>query len=411
MASHLVGSFQLMKSLNRSLILNTIRSAGGISRAEIAKKTRLTPPTVTNIAGELLHEGLVVEGQHGPSSGGRKPILLKINSQGFFVAGIDVGVRKIRFALTNLDAKVMLQNTIPIHDSMTEDEFVNIMTREVQSLVKTAAVPKEKLIGIGIGMHGIVNSADGVALFAPNLNLKNIPLKQRLEEELQVPVRVENDARAMALGESWFGNGAGAGDLICINVGYGIGAGILMDHQLFRGRHGLAGEIGHTVADLNGSRCTCGNYGCLQTVAGHDGLKRAVMKEMSFGRKTLITEFTGGNENLITGKLIHKAALQGDELAIETFRNAGRYLGTAVTNLIHIVNPSKIIIGGGLSKAGSFLLDPLREVVKQRALDEEAKETKIVQSGLGDQAALIGAVTLVLAEMFSVQYDRREEVL
>ncbi|WP_338780816.1 ROK family transcriptional regulator [Metabacillus sp. FJAT-52054] len=411
MASHLVGSFQLMKSLNRSLILNIIRSTGGISRAEIAKKTKLTPPTVTNIASELLNDGLVVEGQQGPSSGGRKPIILRINSRNFFVAGIDVGVSKIRFALTDLEAQIVLQNTIPIDDSMTEEDFVQIIIREILRLVETAAIPKDKLIGIGIGMHGIVNSSKGVALFAPNLNLKNIPLKERLEEELLVPVRVENDARAMALGESWFGNGVGAEDLICINVGYGIGAGILMNNELFRGRHGLAGEIGHTVADLNGTKCTCGNYGCLQTVAGHDGLKRAAMREISFGRKTLITDLINGDENKISGELLHKAALQGDELAIEIFRDAGRYIGTAVTNLIHIMNPSKIIIGGGISKAGPFLLDPIREVVKQRALDEEAKETVIVQSGLGDEAALIGAATLVLAEMFAVQYQNQKEIL
>ncbi|MGD6818035.1 ROK family transcriptional regulator [Metabacillus sp. 84] len=411
MTSHLVGSFQLMKSLNKSLILNTIRSTGGISRAEIAKKTKLTPPTVTNIANELLRAGLVVEGKQGPSSGGRKPIILKINSRSFFVAGVDVGVSKIRFAITDLEAKIVLQSTVPIHHSMTEEALVGMMISELRKLIKEAEISNDKLIGIGIGMHGIVNASKGVALFAPNLHLKNIPLKQRLEEEFQTLVKVENDARAMALGESWFGNGAGAEDLICVNVGYGIGAGILMNNKLFRGRHGLAGEIGHTAADLNGPKCTCGNYGCLQTLAAHDGLKRAAMREISFGRKTLITELIKGDENQISGELLYRAALQGDELAIEIFRNAGRYLGTAITNLIHIMNPSKIIIGGGISKAGHFIMDPIREVVKQRALNDDAKETVIVESGLGDHAALIGSVTLILAEMFSIHYENRKEIL
>ncbi|MTH54606.1 ROK family protein [Bacillus mangrovi] len=409
MASHLIGSFQLMKSLNRTLILNIIRSTGGISRADIAKRTKLTPPTVTNLAAELLSEGIVVEGQHGPSSGGRKPILLKINSRQFYVAGIDVGISKIRFALTDLDARVLIRKTIPVQDSPKEADIMDVLIQAIRSL--SSEVPKGKLVGIGIGMHGIVNSAKGVALYAPNFNLKNIPLKEKLEEEFGIPVRVENDARAMALGESWFGNGAGAADMICINVGHGIGAGILMDHKLFRGRHGLAGEIGHTVADLNGPLCTCGNYGCLQAVAAHDGLKRAAMREISFGRKTLITDMISGDESKLNGALIYQAAIAGDELAADLFRQAGRYLGTAVTNLIHVMNPSKIIIGGGISKAGDLLLDPVREVVRQRALDPEAKKTPIVASGLGDEAALIGAVTLILAEMFSVQYKHQTELV
>ncbi|AZB44777.1 ROK family transcriptional regulator [Bacillus sp. FJAT-42376] len=400
-----------MKSLNRSLILNIIRSSGSISRADIAKKTRLTPPTVTNIVHELLNEGLVLEGQTGPSNGGRKPIMLRINSKNFYIIGVDVGVKKIRFAMTDLNADILFKNMVSINEKMREEELVRTIVKQIYMLIDQSAVPREKIMGIGIGMHGIVDAEKGISIFAPGLHMKNIPLKSMLETEFMIPVKVENDVRAMALGEAWFGNGIGFEDLICINIGYGIGAGIIMNGQLFRGRHGLAGEIGHTVVDLNGPKCTCGSYGCLQTLAAHDGLKHAAVKEIILGRQTLISELAEGNVEKISGKIIHQAAGQGDGLAIEILRSTGKYLGAAISNLVHILNPPKIIIGGGISKAGHFLLEPLKEVVQKRALSEEARNTLIVESGLGDRAGLVGAVTLVLADMFSLNYENRRQTV
>lgn len=406
-----VGSFQLMKSLNRSLILNNIRSYGSISRAEIAKKTNLTPPTVTNIVNELLTDGLVVEGQAGPSNGGRKPIMLRISSTSFYVIGVDVGIHKIRLALTNLQAEIISHQTVAIIKQITEEQLVQTIIKQIYMLTDEGTIKREKIIGIGIGMHGIVDHDQGIALFAPNLNLKNIPLKKRLEDEFHIPVKVENDVRAMVVGEHWFGNGVGTEDLIFMNVGYGIGAGIIMKNQLFRGQHGIAGEIGHTVIDLHGTKCSCGNYGCLQTVAAHDGLKDAVTKEIILGRKTIITDMVEGDIEKVNGKIIHEAALQGDLLALEILNNSGRFLGAAIANLINLINPSRIIIGGGISKSGHFILDPLKEVVKQRALNEKAKETEIILSKLGDQATVIGAVTLVLTDLFSVNYENRKKII
>ncbi|WP_338780807.1 ROK family transcriptional regulator [Metabacillus sp. FJAT-52054] len=411
MANHVIGSFQLMKSLNRSLILNIIRSSGMISRAEIAKKTRLTPPTVTNIVHELLNEELVIEGQTGPSSGGRKPIMLRINSRNFYIIGVDVGVKKVRFAVTDLNAEILMKSIVSISERMTEEELVKLIIKQIYTLIDKADIPRTKIMGIGIGMHGIVDAERGISIFAPNLNMKNIPLKSMLEAEFMIPVKVENDVRAMALGEAWFGSGIGFEDLICINVGYGIGAGIIMNNKLFRGRHGLAGEIGHTVVDLNGPRCTCGSYGCLQTLTAHDGLKSAAMKEIILGRRTLISELTEGDVDKISGKIIHQAAKSGDDLAIEILQTTGKYLGAAISNLVHVLNPPKIIIGGGISKAGPFLLDPLKEVVLKRALSEEARETIIVESGLGDRAGLVGAVTLILEDMFSLNYENRRQTV
>ncbi|MRX71485.1 ROK family protein [Bacillus lacus] len=400
-----------MKSLNRSLILNLIRSKGTISRAEIAKQTKLTPPTVTNIVNELLVEGLVEEGHAGPSNGGRKPIMLRINTANFFVIGIDVGEKKIRFAVTDLNANIIGRQTVRLAEAVTKDQLVQTIMKQIYMLVDESAISFAKILGIGIGMHGIVDHEKGIAVFAPNLNMKNIPLKELLEKEFHIPVKVENDVRAMALGESWFGNGADYEDIVCINVGYGIGAGIIMKNRLFRGQHGVAGEIGHTVIDLNGPACSCGNYGCLQAIAANDGMKAYVIKQMALGRNTIISSLVNGNLEKVSGKVIHQAALAGDALAMEVLENSGRYLGASIANLINVLNPERIIIGGGISRAGAYILDPIIKVVEQRALNAEAKKTSIVQSKLKDKATLIGAVTLVLADLFSINYESPKQVI
>jgi glucokinase-like ROK family protein len=402
---HIVGSFQLMKSINKSLILNIIRTEKQISRAEIAKITKLTPPTVTNIVSELLAEGIVVEGQAGPSSGGRKPILLSINEKSYYIIGVDVGVHQARFALTNLNAEIVEMKEVSIEPGIEKDSFLNLLKKHIAFLLEQRTVAREKILGIGIGMHGIVDCEQGIAIYAPNLYLKNIPLKEVLEREFQVPVLVENDARAMALGESWFGNGKDVDDIICINVGIGIGAGIIMNNKLFRGENGIAGEVGHTIIDLNGPRCTCGNYGCLQTLAAHEGIKHLVRKEISLGKRTKILELINGNTNDINGKIVHEAAMQGDAVAIQVLETVGRYLGIACTNLINLINPKRILIGGGISKAGDWILQPLKEIVQQRALTEEAKQTDIMQTSLGDMATVVGAVTLVLESFFIPNTD------
>ncbi|WP_227521986.1 ROK family transcriptional regulator [Bacillus solitudinis] len=400
-SSHVTGSFQLMKSLNRSVILNTIRQYGQISRADIAKKTKLTPPTVTNIVGELLEAGLVRESEVGESKGGRKPILLTIASKHSFIIGLDVGGHHVRAILTDLNAEIEIQQTVELPSRLDKEILLQNLVSIIGKLLAETSIPKEKLLGIGVGMHGIVNYQKGVSVFAPNFNLTDIPIKEHLEDHFSLPTYVENDARALALGEAWFGNGRDIDNVICINVGTGIGAGIILNHELFHGENGIAGEFGHMIVDLNGKKCTCGSYGCLQTIASGGMLREHALKEIALGRKTKIIEKVGAQTDLITGSLIHQCALEGDNLSIQVLEETGRYLGVGVTNLINLMNPNRIIIGGGVSKAGDFILEPIREVVKHRALTPKARETEIVISKLGEYGTVIGAITLVLKNIFS----------
>ncbi|QYF84808.1 ROK family transcriptional regulator [Brevibacterium sp. PAMC21349] len=395
------GSFKLMKSINRSLILNIIREKGPISRADIAKLTKLTPPTVSSFVKELLEAEIVIERNLGESSGGRKPTLLTLSEDMFHVIGMDVGSQNIKTILTGITGKVIKKSVVPLPAQTTNEALLSLMIDSVSGILNHTKIDEEKIVGIGVGMHGIVDVEQGSSVFAPNLNLQDIPIKRVLEERFNMMVKVENDGRAMSLGELWFGNGAGIDSFVCINVGRGIGAGIIINGKLYHGSHFISGEIGHMIIDIDGPQCTCGNYGCLQTFASGPSIVEWVKKEMRLGHSSLLTNLTNGDLEKVTGELIYSSALEGDTLCKTALQQAGRYLGVGITNVIHTVNPRRIIIGGGVSNAGDLIMDNIIQTVNQRALTNPAKQTEIILSKFGDDATAMGAVALILAELFT----------
>ncbi len=399
----LTGSFQLMKSMNRSVILNSIREKGPISRAEIAKQTGLTPPTVSNLVKELLQAEIVIEQKLGESSGGRKPTLLTLNSERFHVIGLDVGSYDIKIILTTITGKIFKKTAAPIPPEITNEKLLAFIIESIRSLTTADDIDENKIIGIGVGMHGIVDVEKGISILAPNLKLKNIPIKEVLEKEFNMMVKVENDARVMGLGELWFGHGAGVNSFVCINIGRGIGAGIVLDGKLHHGSHFISGEIGHMTIDLNGSKCTCGNYGCLQTFASGPAIVETVKKELRSGHLSLLKELSGHHFETITGEMVYEAALENDLLSINALNQAGRYLGVGLTNLIHTINPERIILGGGVINAKDFILESILQTVQGRALTKAAKQTEIVVSKFGSDATAMGAVALILVELFAAK--------
>lgn len=400
MSTPIIGSFQLMKSLNRALVLTTIRNEGPISRAAIAKQTKLTPPTVTHIVNELLADKFIIESEVGASSGGRKPILLRLNAGAFSIIGVDIGGKQIKLLLTDLDAGVIRETRRPLPPRPDEQTFLRELKDAIADLIGSAG-SERPVIGIGIGMHGLVDPEQGLSVFAPNLQLRGVRLRERLEEAFGLPVHVENDAAAMALGELWFGGGQDVDHFICVNIGIGVGAGIVLNRQLFRGSSFSAGEIGHTTVDLNGPRCSCGSYGCLQTLVSGPAIADHVRQELAHGRTSALTGGTDVDPQAIDGARVYSAASAGDPLAQEAFERAGKLLGIGLTNMIHTLNPQKIILGGGVAQAGELLTRPLIATVKSRALESSVSRLTIQTSSLGSSATAIGAVTIVLSRLFA----------
>ncbi|MBT2569587.1 ROK family transcriptional regulator [Planococcus sp. ISL-110] len=379
------GTFKWMKSMNKSIILNKIRKDGPISRAQIARETSLTPPTVSSNVKELIEEKIVEESDIGQSQGGRKPTMLMINNQAFSIIGVDAGPESIECIVADLAGKVLNRSKTTLQLPINNQQFMAALKKGIEGVLETA----DQAIGIGVAMHGVVEVETGTSLYAPNLGLSNIPIKEELERAFGLEVKVENDARAMALGEYWFGNHGELESMLAVNIGSGVGAGLIIDGKLYHGASDIAGEIGHMTIDLHGEICECGNRGCLQTFVTGPAIARKV------------TGTAPGNP--LTAENVFEQAISGNEEFAAILKETGRAMGVGLTNLIHIVNPEKIVLGGGVSKAETFILPAIRETIRASALTPAASQTKVEVSKLGDDATLIGAITLLLVDIFEVK--------
>lgn len=380
------GSFQMMKSVNKSLILNKIRMSQPISRAQIAKEVKLTPPTVSSIVKELIEENLVKETKLGESKGGRKPTMLQINSEHFNVIGIDIGPSNIHCLLSDLSGRIVEQFSMKVNADLSQEQFLNRLINITKQMIGLAPNP-DQIVGIGIAMHGVVDVASGTSLFAPNLKLKNIPIKDTLESEFDLTVSVENDARAMALGESWFGNHTDSSSMLVLNLSNGVGAGAVVNGKLYHGYNDIAGEVGHMTIDLQGPICECGNKGCLQTFA----TGKAIVREANAHIR---------DRHFSTAEEVYHEAIAGNKQSIEVLEKIGSYIGIGLTNLIHIINPETIILGGGVTRSSEFLMPIIKEEINRRALTDDAKNTIVKITSLGKNATLLGAIALILNELF-----------
>lgn len=380
------GTFQLMKSVNKSIILNKIRTSEPISRAQIAKETKLTPPTVSSIVRELIEQDLVKESELGESKGGRKPTMLLVNKDGFYVIGVDAGPKTIECILSNLSGQIKDRVVVSIESPLTNESFLDLLKSGIRKILQNVK-ERSKVLGIGMAMHGVVDVARGTSLFAPILQLSNIPIKDELEREFDLVVQVENDARAMTLGESWFGEHGDVSSMMAVNLGSGVGAGVAINGKLYHGSTDLAGEVGHMTIDMNGERCECGNRGCLESFASAPSIVNRANKRMP-------------GKNITSSREVYELALENDKECVELLQRTGAIIGIGLTNLIHVLNPELIIIGGGVSKSERFILRPIRETISMRGLTKEAKETCVVVSELGDDATILGAVALLLVELF-----------
>jgi len=395
-------SLQLMKEINQSIVLNIIRNYGPISRADIAKKTKLSSTTVSTLVDDLIKQEYLEEIGEGESSGGRRPILLKFKPGAHFVIGVELEGKNISVAITDLKINIINKLTEEIKntdESSVVDEIINL----VQQVIEKSRVKFEKIVGMGVGATGLIDTERGIIRQAVNLNWKDVPLRNLIEERFdQIPIYIDNIANVAALGEKWTGAGKKAKNLIYIRIGTGIGTGIILNGTIYEGSNGNAGEIGHMTIEPNGPRCRCGNRGCLEVLASGSAIAKRATVEILGGRDTLIEELTNGSIEEIIAKIVAEAAKKGDKLALEIWEEVGEYLGIALANLINMYNPEIIVIGGGVAQAGKLLFGPIKRTVKKRALPGPAKTAKIVPSQLDENVSIIGAVALALEMIFKV---------
>ena len=397
----LKGSFELMKQLNVSAVLKVIRDNGSLSRAEIAKLTGLTPASVTNITKILIEDKFLIESKIGESSGGRPPIILELNPNARYVIGIGIGVGVIDVVITNLSAQIITKKSIIIDNERYNYDLVfKKLINLINEVLESSELDKEKILGVGVALHGIVDARTGISIHALYYGWKNKNIKEKLEEELGLTVYVDNDVRAMALGESWFGATKDIANFVTLNISNGIGAGIIINNAPYYGVDFSAGEIGHIVVEADGDKCNCGNYGCLETVASNNNIIRKTIKLIKQGANSSLSEEIDDINNLSIEDIC-KAASYDDELSITILKEAARYIGIAITNLINILNPTAIVVVGEIFENTTHTIESLSEIVKNRGLKLSSENVKIIRSLLGRDAAVVGASTLVIQEIFN----------
>ncbi|MDY7039483.1 MAG: ROK family transcriptional regulator [Chloroflexota bacterium] len=389
----------VMRDFNKSLVLDLIYRQGNVSRAGIAKRTHLSRSTVSNIVTELLAANLVQESGAGQSQGGRRPILIEFNYQAGHVVGVELGATHIFVVVTDLRPKIIVELEQDFDLTVGPEAGLDQIAALSRQALAQAEVNPERLVGMGLGVPGPVNHATGTVSFPPIMpGWHGFPLLARLEDELGVTVHLDNDANLGALGEWAHGAGRAVDNLAYIKIGTGIGCGLIIGGEIYRGQSGSAGEIGHTTIDGNGPPCRCGNYGCLESMAAGPAIAHRAQLAIKAGQRTILTNVKSVEE--ITPADVARAAFQGDPLSLQLFHEAGRHIGVALAGLINLFNPKLVIIGGGVGQAGDILLEPVRRSVQSHGLRIAVESCQIVQAQLGREATALGAVTLVLEKMF-----------
>jgi predicted NBD/HSP70 family sugar kinase len=369
-----------MREHNSALLLNLLFKQQGLSRADLSRLTGLSRSTVSAIIDALIHEDLVKEVGIGvgDAKGGRRPTLLEFNDDAFALVGIELGATHVHVVVTNLRAKVRASRDRAHPVVEQPASTLTLLPQLIAECLEAAKIDARVVLGVGVAVPCPLDLGRPEQLDATLMPAwQGVDLAASLREHFDCPVQIDNDANLGALAERWWGAGIGGEDLTYIKIATGVGAGHIINGDVYRGSNGTAGEIGHLAIDLHGPPCRCGLRGCLAALVGADALRA---REPAFA----------------SPEALAAAASAGDARATELVGEAGAQLGVAIASLLNLLNPAIVVLGGPLTDAGALLLDPIRDTVRHRSLFRSVAEARIVTSELGGDAIAVGAATLML---------------
>lgn len=385
----------VVKEGNKSLVLKKIINHSPISRAAVAQEVGLNKGTVSSLVNDLLEDHLIYESGPGKSSGGRRPVMLLFNEKAGYSVGVDIGVNYLLGVLTDLNGNICNEKEVSFKNLSYEEIEVQLFNT-IDYLMASAPESPHGIIGIGVGVPGIVDN-DGEILLAPNLNWKNLNLKQVLENKYHLPVIIENEANAGAYGEKKFGAGKDSEHIIYVSAGIGIGVGLILNGSLYKGSNGFSGELGHMTIQVNGPTCRCGNKGCWELYASEQALLTAA-------EKMNLASLTG--KELELSDLLALAE-QGNPKVISLFEQAGDYLGVGINNIINGFNPQQVIIGNRMASSYKWLNKTLTDRVSNQALWFQQNDLTICFSELGTFSSALGASAFSIENFLSVSMQQK----
>jgi len=383
------------REINQFNILNSIRQAGGISRVEISEKTGQSRSSVTNITALLIEQGLIrEEDRTSAPHRGRRRVMLSLNPNAAYTAGIKVAAFRLSFAVVDFVGNLKSSLALPLRVADFPDEaLAEITEKGVRQCVERAGLRIEDMSGCGLAMPGFVDSATGSCLWSP-LKEGSSSIRQSLAEQLNMDVYLENDANSVTVASQWFGLGKGVDNFLVVTIEQGLGMGIVLDGKLYQGALGIGAEFGHMVLVPDGEPCRCGKYGCIEAYTADSGILRRAKIMLSRRRRV---QFDVDN---LTIEEVTKRALEGDRGLRTIFRQGGEILGQGVAGLIQIFNPQMIIITGEGVRAGKMLFNPMHKSLKTHVNKEQAAVTEIVIQEWNESDWARGAAGFVLGELY-----------
>jgi glucokinase-like ROK family protein len=396
-----VGDQESLRQINLSTVLTHLRQNAPISRVALAEITGLNRATITRLVRQLIEHGFVRETGFQSIRAGRPSILLQLNPEAGCIVGAEIEVKFGSVILTDLAAHVLWREEVDFGDNDEPESVLQSIAQLIKRALSRASERNRHILGLGMSLPGLVDVSSGVLLFAPNLRWNDVPVKQWMENEFDIPIYVDNKANMAALAESYFGSARESEYVLYISMTAGVGSGIVLNQRIMTGTSGLAGEVGHMTINPDGPRCNCGSRGCWETYVSALAVFRRVREAILDGEDSQLAEVVQDGFERITIPLMVEAAQAGDRVALHSFEETGYYLGVGLANLINTFNPQKVVLGGYVTQAYEFLLPVIQKTVQERALRWPREAADIVVATYLNDASLIGSVATVYGQILS----------
>ena len=396
-----------VKTHNLQAVLLSLLYEGGISRADLAKRTSLSSATITNLANELIDEQIITEigpsetDPHNKRKVGRPQKILRLIPDARYAVGVHIGIGLFRVAITNLFAEILQNEIVHFDLGSSAEEVLTQISEEIEEVIRISEVDRNRILGVGVGASGLVNHEEGLNVLAPRLGWENVNIQDFLQERLSLPVRVDNNVRTMAIAEAFFGAGREVNVLAFVYGRSGVGAGFVVNRQVFRGSGAGAGEIGHTIMVPEGGQlCRCGHHGCLETLVTEPVIihqARLLAEQHPQSRLALNLAQDNGIPEI---DKIFNAAREGDQIVQELLESQIQYLGIALANLVNILNPEMILLGGVFAQGDDLIRPIAHRVLSESAFCDLGEDVIVKPTSFGWRAGVIGGASLALMDLF-----------
>ena len=384
---------ELKNNFQKRKIIKNLFLYGAMTNTDLGQFVKLSTPKIISLLNELKAEGLVEELGQGNSSGGRRPNLYGNKEEAFYIIGISINIYKTSVSIFNAKNQKVTDDQILTLTISHGTSIIDPIVHFTENVIREKQIPREKILGIGIEMPGMVDSETGIN---KTYMVSDQPVAEVFRKKFGMEVLIENDAKARAFAELRFGLAHGRKNILAIHLDWGIGLGIIVNGKLYKGRDGFAGEFGHLPMVDNGILCKCGKQGCLETIASGTAIARMAKEGMAAGRSTFLGELSDHDQENNEIRKVVQAATMGDQYSISILANVGHWLGKGLAYLIQIFNPELIILGGRMSEANQFILPPIQQSIQIFCNPELGNEIEIKVSELGSKAGIQGVAALFL---------------